>query len=102
MEECAVDLSTVDVIIAAPPHSGFTTGLAAHLGLDSSQIVAAGDGRIHTAGLIAALHNASALGRLPAGGVALLVTAAAGVTAGAALYRVPRSREGTQEGEIDE
>ena len=43
----------------------------------------------HTAALTAPLHDATTTGRAGPGSTVLLVAAPAGVTAGAALYRVP-------------
>jgi 3-oxoacyl-[acyl-carrier-protein] synthase-3 len=83
----ALELSDADAIVAAPARDGYRTALAAHLGVPVSRITVAGDERMHTAALIAALHDGAR--HLPPGSRVLLVAAGAGVTAGAALYRSP-------------
>lgn len=85
----STDLADVDLIVAAPARPDFTTALAAGLGVAPDHIAVAADDRIHTAGLVAALHEALDAGRMTPGGTVLLVTAGAGATAGAALYRTP-------------
>jgi 3-oxoacyl-[acyl-carrier-protein] synthase III len=82
-------LADVDLILAAPARAGFTAGLASGLGIAEERLVVAADEHIHTAALIAALHDARIAGRLRPGSSVLLVAVAAGVTAGAAVYRVP-------------
>lgn len=91
LDEASTDLAHVDLIVAAPAFPSFVATLASHLGVPAGRIAVAADERIHTASLIAALHGALADGRLRPGGRALLLVAGAGVTAGAALYRVPVS-----------
>lgn len=91
LDSASTDLTAVDLILAAPARAGFTAGLASHLGVAAEQIAVARDDRIHTASLIAALHDATVDARLRPGSAVLLVAAGAGVTAGAALYRVPGS-----------
>ncbi len=76
----------IDLVVAAPPRPGFTTRLATELDLPAARIAVARDERIHTPALIAALRDA---GPLAPGSTILLVAAGAGVTGGAALYRVP-------------
>lgn len=66
---------------------GFRSALAAHLGMPADPIVVADDEKTHTAALAAALDRA--LNHLPIGAGVMLVAAAAGITAGAALYREP-------------
>ncbi|HEX9337291.1 MAG TPA: 3-oxoacyl-[acyl-carrier-protein] synthase III C-terminal domain-containing protein [Pseudonocardiaceae bacterium] len=89
LDDAAVGLAGVDLIVAAPPRPDFTAALAAGLGVEADRIAVARDHRIHTAALVAAVRDAMAAGRLGPGSTALLVTAGAGVTAGAALYRTP-------------
>jgi 3-oxoacyl-[acyl-carrier-protein] synthase-3 len=89
LDEASTDVTDVDLVLAAPARSEFTAGLASRLGMPVEQVVAARDERIHTAALIAALHDATTAARLRPGGTVLLVAAGAGVTAGAALYRIP-------------
>ncbi len=83
------DLATVDLVVAAPARAGFTANLAADLGVPAERVAVALDERIHTAALIAAVHDATTADRLRPGSTVLLLAAGAGVTAGAALYRVP-------------
>jgi 3-oxoacyl-[acyl-carrier-protein] synthase-3 len=83
----SVQLSAVDVIVAAPPRPGFRTALCNRLGVPVEQIAVADDQRMHTAALAAAFEGQ--VKRLPAGTQVLFVAAGAGVTAGAALYRQP-------------
>ena len=89
LDAASIDLDAVDCIVAAPARAGFAAALAAHLGVTPTLIAVAADERIHTAALIASLHDARAGGRIRPGAVVLLVAVGAGVTAGAALYRVP-------------
>jgi 3-oxoacyl-[acyl-carrier-protein] synthase-3 len=89
LDRDSTDLADVDLVLAAPARAGFTAGLASDLGVAEERLVVARDERIHTAALIAALHDATTAGRLRPGSTVLLLAAGAGVTAGAALYRVP-------------
>lgn len=92
-EQCldrgSTNLDAVGLVLAAPARMSFTEGLASHLGVPSQRIAVARDGRIHTAALIAAYHDADVVGRVQSGHTVLFVAAGSGVTAGAALYRVP-------------
>ena len=83
----ALTLSDIDVIVAAPGRRGYRAALATQLDVAPERIVVAEDDKIHTASLAAALQQA--LNHLPIGARILLVTAGAGITAGAALYREP-------------
>lgn len=85
----ASNLADIDLIVAAPAHPAFAAALASHLGVPRERIAVADEARTHTAALIAALHEALTAGRAGPGSTILLVAAAAGVTAGAALYRTP-------------
>jgi 3-oxoacyl-[acyl-carrier-protein] synthase-3 len=81
----------LDAIVAAPARPGFRTALAARLDVPVDRITVAEDEAMHTAALVAGLRRAS--GEHPRGARIMLVAAAAGVTAGAALYRgAPVSR----------
>lgn len=75
----------LDAVVAAPARPGFRTALAARLDLPVDRITVADDEDMHTAALVAALHRVA--GEHARGARILLVAAAAGVTAGAALYR---------------
>ena len=65
----------------------YRTDLAARLGVPEEQIIVAEDESAHTASVAAAFDRAAS--RIRPGGRVLLVTAGAGITAGAALYRLP-------------
>ena len=75
------------MIVAAPASGRYRAALATHLGVPEDQIVVADDEGMHTASLAAALDRAADL--IQPGGRILLIAAGAGITAGAALYRVP-------------
>jgi len=85
-----MQLSDIDLIVAAPPWGRFRTALSNRLGVPVEQINIADDQRMHTAALAAAFEGQ--LERLSAGTQILFVAAGAGVTAGAALYRQPPDR----------
>jgi 3-oxoacyl-[acyl-carrier-protein] synthase-3 len=89
LDRGSTDLADIDLVVAAPARAGFTAGLASDLGIAAERVAVAPDDRIHTAGLIAAFHDATATGRLQPGNTALFLVAGAGVTTGAALYRMP-------------
>jgi 3-oxoacyl-[acyl-carrier-protein] synthase-3 len=89
LQDASLGLSDVDAIVAAPAHAGYRVALATRLGVPESRITVAADDRMHTAALIAAFHDGAE--RLPSDGRVLIVAAGAGVTAGAALYRMPRA-----------
>ncbi|BBY84010.1 3-oxoacyl-ACP synthase [Mycolicibacterium pulveris] len=86
--EEGLDATDVDVIVAAPAHGEFRAALAERLGIAVDTVVVAADAKTHTASLAAAFQRGTE--PLGAGACVLLVAAAAGITAGAALYRVPR------------
>jgi 3-oxoacyl-[acyl-carrier-protein] synthase-3 len=76
----------VDAVVANPLTPVFLDALAGHLGLDTDAVVRArGADRVHTAGLLFALAAAHEQGRLGVGRRVLLVSAGAGIVAGAAL-----------------
>jgi 3-oxoacyl-[acyl-carrier-protein] synthase III len=87
LEEAALDLSEIPVIIAAPPDPRYRVELAAKLAVPVERVVVAADERMHTASLIAALRGE--IETIPAGTAVMLVAAGAGIVAGAALYRMP-------------
>lgn len=89
LDRNSTDLADVDLVLAAPARPGFVAALTSGLGIDEERVAVARDGGIHTAALIAAVHDATTAGRLRPGSTALLLAAGAGVTAGAAVYRVP-------------
>lgn len=77
-------LDGVDVIVAAPGDAEFRAALAKRIGAKVSDIVAGGR-KAHTSTLLFGMHTA--MKALRPGSTALLVSAGAGVTAGAVLYR---------------
>jgi 3-oxoacyl-[acyl-carrier-protein] synthase-3 len=87
LDDAALSLSEVPVIVAAPPDHRYRAELAAGLGVSVERIAVASDEHMHTASLVAALKPVT--GTLPAGTPVLLVAAGAGIVAGAALYRIP-------------
>lgn len=87
LRDSAVRLDQVDAIVAAPAHQAFRTALARRLGIATDRIVVADDPRAHTASLAAAFKRAS--DQLHSRGRILVLAAGAGITAGAALYRMP-------------
>ncbi|HUH68305.1 MAG TPA: 3-oxoacyl-ACP synthase [Mycobacterium sp.] len=91
----ALQLSDIDVIVAAPASPGYRTALSSRLGVPVDQISVADDQRMHTAALAAAFEQQAE--RLPAGAQVLFVATGADVIAGAALYRQP-PRIGTKSG----
>ena len=89
LDAASTDLAAVELVVAAPGRPAFRTALAAQLDVAVERVSVAGDERMHTAALIAAIDDAARHGRLRPGSTALVVAVGAGVTAGAALYRVP-------------
>jgi 3-oxoacyl-[acyl-carrier-protein] synthase-3 len=83
LTRAGLTLSEVDYIVAAPGGTGFSAALAERLGVVPERIAVAGTPGVHTAALISALRGL----QVAAGSRLLLVTAGAGITAGAALYR---------------
>lgn len=77
----------IGLIVAGPPSHPLAKKVGAELGVAEEAIVTE-PGAWQTAGLFAALGRAEEEGRLGAGTNVLLLCAAAGVKAGAALYRV--------------
>ena len=75
------------MVVAGPPSHPLAKKVGSELGVPEDAIVTE-PGAWHTAGLFAALGRAQEEGRLRPGTTVLLLCAAAGVKAGAALYRV--------------
>lgn len=86
LREASLELADVDMIVAAPARQEYRAALATHLGVPVDRVTVADDERMHTASLAAAFHCATE--ELPPGARILLIAVGAGVTAGAALYRV--------------
>lgn len=78
-------LGEVDLLVASASVPGFAGELGRRLGLSAERVASLPEGlaAAHTAALAAALES----GRLAAGGTALFVSAGAGLTVVAALYR---------------
>jgi 3-oxoacyl-[acyl-carrier-protein] synthase III len=89
LDDAALNLSDIPVIIAAPADHHYRAELASRLGVSVERIAVASDKHMHTASLVAALEHETET--LPAGTPVLLVAAGAGIVAGAALYRMPTS-----------
>ena len=85
LHEASLELSDVDLIVAAPARHGYRAALASQLGVPVERITVADDERMHTAALIGALQCGGR--QVSRDARVLLITAGAGVTAGAALYR---------------
>lgn len=79
-------IDDIDAIVTAPAAPGYRSALATRLGVSPERITVADDERTHTVSLVSAFANASqdALH----GARLLIVAAGAGVTAGAAVYRL--------------
>jgi 3-oxoacyl-[acyl-carrier-protein] synthase-3 len=78
--------SQIDLVVANPLTEPFLAGLSAHLGVGPERVVAVdGAERVHTAGLLVALEAAADQGLLAGARRVLLVSAGAGIVAGAAL-----------------
>lgn len=77
----------VGSVLAAPDLPGMHARLAALTGIPADRFVAA-SGQIHTVSAISLIEQAGRAGLMRGPGTVLLVGAGAGVTAGAALYRL--------------
>ncbi|OBC00382.1 3-oxoacyl-ACP synthase [Mycobacterium sp. 852013-50091_SCH5140682] len=82
-----LDMTEIAAIVVAPTRSRFCCLLAEHLMVPDDIIIAADDENSHTAALAGAFTCATR--RIVPGKYVLMVAAGAGVTAGAALYRMP-------------
>ena len=81
----ALDLGEVDLLVATASVPGFADALARRLGVSAERVASPPDGLAgaHTAAPAVALESA----RLAAARTALFVSAGAGITVAAALYR---------------
>ena len=81
----ALDLADVDLLIATASIPGFADGLAARLGLAPERVASSANALVgaHTAAPVVALES----GGLAASRAALFVSAGAGISVAAALYR---------------
>jgi 3-oxoacyl-[acyl-carrier-protein] synthase-3 len=76
----------LSLLVGSPALAGFATALSAELGVPEDRIVTAGQA-LHTVAFVAALDRAIRTGHMSIGEQVLFVCGAAGLTAGAALYR---------------
>jgi 3-oxoacyl-[acyl-carrier-protein] synthase III len=79
--------SELSSVIAAPAHLDFVHAFCEHGGIDVSRVITASNAGWHTVSFVGALERAHADGRLTGDGMTLFVCGAAGITAGACLYR---------------
>lgn len=82
-----LDMAEIAAIVVAPARSRFCSLLAEHLMVPEDIIIVADDENSHTAALAGAFECATR--RVVSGKYILMVAAGAGVSAGAALYRMP-------------
>ena len=86
--EHGLALDDVDLVVASPQSPEFHEALQGFLGIAGDRLVAVdGAERVHTAGLLVGVDAAMDDGRWAAAGTVLLVSAGAGITAGAALVQ---------------
>lgn len=86
LADAGLDPADIGVVIAAPGSPVFLAQLCGHTDLRPDRVVAAAP-EVHTASLLVALETATREGRMAGGGPVLLVAAAAGIVAGASVYR---------------
>ncbi|HUJ66280.1 MAG TPA: 3-oxoacyl-[acyl-carrier-protein] synthase III C-terminal domain-containing protein [Acidimicrobiales bacterium] len=86
LREHRLGADDIDLMVCSPGAPAFTKKIAMELALPDDRIVAAGP-ELHTAAFIVALAAARQQGRLSEAANVLFVCGAAGLTAGAALYR---------------
>jgi len=81
----ALDLAEVDLLVATASVPGFAEALAGRLGVPGDRVASPSDGlgRAHTAAPAVAMDSVG----LPEGSTTLFVSAGAGITVAAALYR---------------
>jgi 3-oxoacyl-[acyl-carrier-protein] synthase III len=87
LRESSLKLDDIAVIVAAPAWSRYRARLAGRLGVPEEKVIVARDENTHTASLAAALDRA--MHRAGPGDRVLLVAAGAGISAGAAIYKMP-------------
>ena len=86
LEDYRLSASDVDLVVASPAQPAFTKTLSAQLGIPEDRMVT-GSQALHTVAFVAALDLAVGRGRMLRGDTVLFVCGAAGLTAGAAIYR---------------
>jgi 3-oxoacyl-[acyl-carrier-protein] synthase-3 len=83
-----IGLDDVDLVVASPLSPEFLQAYGGFVGIDSERLVNVdGAAKVHTAGLLVGVDAAMTDGRWDAAGTILLVSAGAGITAGAALLK---------------
>lgn len=87
LDEAALAIDDLDLVIASQYPRAFAPGLAHRLGIPAERVPTIPHA-LHTAGPIAALEAAIETGQLARARRALFVTAGAGITIAAGLYRV--------------
>jgi 3-oxoacyl-[acyl-carrier-protein] synthase III len=87
LANASLSLGDIDIVVAVPAARRCRLAIANQLDLPLDRVNTSSDERAHTASLVAALSETADQRR--AGCRVLLITAGAGVTAGAALYRQP-------------
>lgn len=87
IDAAALDIAEIAAIAVAPARDQFRSLLAEHLTIPEATIFTADDEHSHTAALAGAFERAVRV--VGPGDRILMVAAGAGVTAGAALYRMP-------------
>ncbi|AEV70667.1 3-oxoacyl-(acyl-carrier-protein) synthase III [Mycolicibacterium rhodesiae NBB3] len=86
LRESNLTIDDIDAVAAAPARPGFRAALADRLGIPTDRVTVGDDEGMHTAALASAFDRVSTA--VDEGGLVLLVAAGAGITAGAALYRL--------------
>ncbi len=87
LEAEQLEPSAVDALLVAPGLTGMVGGLASRCAIPAERFLAP-PADLHTVGAIAVVEQAGRAGLLSSPATLLLVGAGAGVTAGAAVYRV--------------
>jgi 3-oxoacyl-[acyl-carrier-protein] synthase-3 len=95
LDDHALRITDIDVIVAAPARKTYRSALAALLGVPVERIAVADDERMHTASLAGAL--ACAVDQVRSDTTALLIAAGSGITAGAAVYRKAANAAGSRD-----
>ena len=81
-------LGDVDLVVATPLSPEFLTAYGGFVGVDAERLVEVDNAaKVHTAGLLVGIDAAMTDGRWDAARTVLLVSAGAGITAGAALVK---------------
>ena len=87
LDDASLRADEIATVVLAPSHDTSVRTFADHSSIPSERVIVADDDRLHTASFAVALEAARRSGRLRPGDIALFVCVAAGVTAGACVYR---------------